>query len=318
MPPPALDDLPTTASTTALMTASAKALANALTIDVEDYFQVSAFAPYIRRDEWDTRECRVERNVDRILALLDAQGTRATFFTLGWVAERYPALVRRIVDGGHELASHGHGHQRASELDRAAFRADVERAKKRLEDTGGAAVRGYRAPSFSIGPANLWALDTLLETGHVYSSSIYPIRHDHYGMPEAPRFAHRRDNGLLEIPPTTLRLAGRNLPSSGGGFFRLLPYDVSRWMIRRVNRQDGQPAVFYFHPWEIDAAQPRVAGVDAKTRFRHYVNLHRNEAKLRRLLQDFRWARMDEVFLARTGDASAATPAARSPFAAAA
>jgi polysaccharide deacetylase family protein (PEP-CTERM system associated) len=293
-------------------------LANALTIDVEDYFQVSAFAPYIRRDEWDTRECRVERNVDRILALLDAQGTRATFFTLGWVAERYPALVRRIVDGGHELASHGHGHQRASELDRAAFRADVERAKKRLEDTGGAAVRGYRAPSFSIGPANLWALDTLLETGHVYSSSIYPIRHDHYGMPEAPRFAHRRDNGLLEIPPTTLRLAGRNLPSSGGGFFRLLPYDVSRWMIRRVNRQDGQPAVFYFHPWEIDAAQPRVAGVDAKTRFRHYVNLHRNEAKLRRLLQDFRWARMDEVFLARTGDASAATPAARSPFAAAA
>lgn len=276
----------------------APAITNALTIDVEDYFQVSAMAPYIRRDEWDRRECRVERNVDRILALLDAHGTRATFFTLGWVAERYPQLVRRIVDGGHELASHGHGHERASDLDRAAFRADITRAKRVLEDVGGVAVLGYRAPSFSIGHGNLWAFDTLAETGHRYSSSIYPIRHDHYGMPDAPRFAHARAEGLIEIPVTTLRLRERNLPSSGGGYFRLLPYALSRWMIRRVNADDRMPAIFYFHPWEIDHGQPRVAGIDLKTRFRHYVNIERMERRLHALLQDFRWGRMDEIFLA--------------------
>jgi polysaccharide deacetylase family protein (PEP-CTERM system associated) len=272
-------------------------LTNALTIDVEDYFQVSAFAPYIRRDEWDQRECRVEANVDRLLQTLDAHNTRATFFTLGWVAERYPALTRRIVAGGHELASHGYGHERASDLDRTALHADLDRAKKLLEDIGGVAVRGYRAPSFSIGHGNLWAFDTLLETGHQYSSSIYPIQHDHYGMPDAPRFAHRRDNGLLEVPVTTLRLRQRNLPSSGGGYFRLLPYDLSRWMIRRVNQQDRQAAIFYCHPWEFDVGQPRIAGIDAKTRFRHYVNIGRMEARLQRLLQDFRWGRMDHIFL---------------------
>ena len=272
-------------------------LTNALTIDVEDYFQVSAFAPYIRRDEWDARECRVEANVDRLLQMLDAHGTHATFFTLGWVAERYPALTRRIVAGGHELASHGYGHERASDLDRAALRADLDRARKTLEDIGGVAVRGYRAPSFSIGHGNLWAFDTLLETGHAYSSSIYPIQHDHYGMPDAPRFAHRRDNGLLEVPVTTLRVGRRNLPSSGGGYFRLLPYDLSRWMIRRVNMQDRQAAIFYCHPWEFDVGQPRIAGIDAKTRFRHYVNIGRMEARLQRLLQDFRWGRMDHIFL---------------------
>jgi len=276
----------------------APAITNALTIDVEDYFQVSAFAPYIRREHWDQRECRVERNVDRILQLLDARGTQATFFTLGWVAERYPQLVRRIVAGGHELASHGYGHQRASDLDRAALHADLGRAKKLLEDIGGVAVRGYRAPSFSIGHANLWAFDTLAETGHAYSSSIYPIRHDHYGMPDAPRFAHRRDNGLLEIPVTTLRMGQRNLPSSGGGYFRLLPYPLSRWMIRQVNHKDRQAAIFYFHPWEIDHAQPRIPGIDAKTRFRHYVNIGRMEGRLQQLLQDFRWGRMDRIFLA--------------------
>ncbi len=275
----------------------APAITNALTIDVEDYFQVSAMAPYIRRDEWETRECRVERNVERILQLLEARGTQATFFTLGWVAERYPQLVRRIVAGGHELASHGHGHERASDLDRAAFRADLDRAKKLLEDIGGVPVRGYRAPSFSIGHGNLWAFDTLLETGHAYSSSIYPIRHDHYGMPDAPRFAHRRDNGLLEIPVTTVRMGSRNLPSSGGGWFRLFPYAVTRWMIRQVNRVDRQSAIFYFHPWEIDPAQPRIAGIDAKTRFRHYVNIGRTDARLQQLLQDFRWGRMDRIFL---------------------
>ena len=273
------------------------ALRNAMTIDVEDYFQVSAFAPYIQRDSWPERECRVERNVEQILAMLAAHGTRATFFTLGWIAERYPQLVRAIVAGGHELASHGYGHERASDLSPEAFRADIARAKKLLEDLGGVAVQGYRAPSFSIGKSNLWAFDVLREEGYRYSSSVYPIAHDHYGMPDSPRFPYEVREGLLEVPVTTLRLGERNLPSSGGGYFRLLPYALSRWMISRVNRIDGQPAVFYFHPWEIDAEQPRVAGIDAKTRFRHYVNIARTQGRIARLLGDFRWGRMDEIFL---------------------
>ena len=272
-------------------------ITNALTIDVEDYFQVSAFAPYIRRDDWERRECRVERNVNRILEMLAANQTRATFFTLGWVAERYPSLVKAIVAGGHELASHGYGHERASDLDAQAFRQDLLRAKGLLEDLGGVAVRGYRAPSFSIGTGNLWAFDTLAETGHRYSSSIYPIKHDHYGMPDSPRFAYPLASGLLEVPVTTLRMGNRNLPSSGGGYFRLLPYAVSRWMLQRVNREDRQSAIFYFHPWEIDVAQPRIPGIDAKTRFRHYVNIGRMEPRLQRLLTDFRWGRMDDIFL---------------------
>ena len=277
----------------------APALTNALTIDVEDYFQVSAFAPYIRRSEWDTRECRVERNVGRILELLSQQDIKATFFTLGWLAERYPQLVRAIVAGGHELASHGYGHERASDLSREAFTQDVTRAKKLLEDLGGKAVLGYRAPSFSIGTANLWAFDVLAATGHQYSSSVYPIKHDHYGMPDSPRFAYRLANGLLEVPVTTLRVMNRNLPSSGGGYFRLLPYALSRWMLRKVNREDRESAVFYFHPWEIDPGQPRIAGIDAKTRFRHYVNIGRTEGRLQSLMQDFRWGRMDQIFLPR-------------------
>ena len=276
----------------------APALTNALTIDVEDYFQVSAFAPYIRRDEWDTRECRVERNVDRILALLAERDCKATFFTLGWVAERYPQLVRRIVDGGHELASHGYGHQRATDLDRSAFAQDITRAKKLLEDIAGTPVQGYRAPSFSIGTSNLWAFDSLAQAGYQYSSSIYPIKHDHYGMPDSPRFAYRLACGLLEIPVTTLRMMSRNLPSSGGGYFRLLPYSLSRWMIRRINQVDRESAIFYFHPWEIDVDQPRVQGIDLKTRFRHYVNIPRMESRLHSLLADFRWGRMDQIFLA--------------------
>jgi len=278
----------------------APAITNALTIDVEDYFQVSAFAPYIRRQDWDSRECRVERNVDRILALLAERDTKATFFTLGWIAERYPALVRSIVAQGHEMASHGYGHERASDLSQPAFAQDVGRAKQLLEDIGGTAVQGYRAPSFSIGNGNLWAFDTLAEAGYRYSSSIYPIKHDHYGMPDAPRFAHQRGSGakgLVEIPVTTLRLLGRNFPSSGGGWFRLFPYALSRWMLGQVNQQDRQSAIFYFHPWEIDAGQPRIEGIDAKTRFRHYVNLPRMESRLRHLLADFRWGRMDHIFL---------------------
>ena len=273
---------------------------NALTIDVEDYFQVSAFAPHIARSDWDQRECRVVRNVSRILDLLAVGGTKATFFTLGWIAERYPDLVRRIVREGHELASHGYGHERASDLDEAAFSLDIRRAKELLEDLAGCEVAGYRAPSFSIGTANLWAFDCLARAGYRYSSSIYPIRHDHYGMPDSPRFAYRVDAGLLEVPITTLRLLNRNLPSSGGGYFRLLPYALSRRMLRRVNASDGQAAIFYFHPWEIDVEQPRIAGIDRKTRFRHYVNIGRMEGRLQSLLADFEWGRMDHIFLNRS------------------
>ena len=272
---------------------------NALTIDVEDYFQVSALAPYISRSEWDSRECRIERNVDRILAMLDDHDTQATFFTLGWIAERYPQLIRRIEAQGHEIASHGYGHQRASDLNEAAFRADIETAKKILEDLCGKAVNGYRAPSFSIGAANLWAFEILARAGYRYSSSIYPIRHDHYGMPESPRFAHHVHDTLLELPITTLRLFNRNLPSSGGGYFRLLPYAVSRWMLQRVNTREQESAIFYFHPWEIDVDQPRIAGIDRRTRFRHYLNIDRMEQRLACLLRDFRWGRMDHVFLNR-------------------
>ena len=270
---------------------------NAMTIDVEDYFQVSAFAPYIARSEWGERECRVERNVDRLLEILSAHDTKATFFTLGWIAERYPELIRRIVREGHELASHGYGHQRASDLSEGEFLEDIRRAKGILEDIGGQEVSGYRAPSFSIGPANLWAFDCLSHAGHRYSSSIYPIRHDHYGMPDAPRFAYRVKPELLEVPITTLRVFRRNLPSSGGGYFRLLPYPVSRWMIKRVHEVDRQAAVFYCHPWEFDAGQPRIAGIDARTRFRHYVNIDRMEQRLVELLADFKWGRMDDIFL---------------------
>ena len=286
----------------------APAITNALTIDVEDYFQVSAFAPYIGRHEWDARECRVERNVGQILALLADRQTKATFFTLGWIAQRYPQLVREIVGQGHELASHGYGHERASDLQPAAFFDDVDRAKKLLEDIGGKPVQGYRAPSFSIGVGNLWAFDSLAKAGYRYSSSIYPIQHDHYGMPDSPRFAYRVSSGLLEIPVTTLRLMNRNMPSSGGGYFRLLPYALSRWMLQRVNQQDRESAIFYFHPWEIDVDQPRISGIDSRTRFRHYVNIHRMEAKLKSLLADFRWGRMDDIFLDRAVHAVAQVP----------
>ena len=287
-------------------TANRTPIVNALTIDVEDYFQVSAFAPYIRRDDWDARECRVERNVHRILDLLDTRSTRATFFTLGWIAERWPQLVRQIVARGHELASHGYGHERVSDLTPQAFLADITSAKKILEDLAGVEVQGYRAPSFSIGAGNLWAFDGLARAGYRYSSSIYPIRHDHYGMPDAPRFAHRVSSGLLEIPVTTLRVMNRNFPSSGGGYFRLLPYPVSRWMLRQVNTTDRQAAVFYCHPWEIDVDQPRVPGIDRKTQFRHYVNIGRMESRLAQLLNDFQWDRMDRVFLPQLAPLAAA------------
>lgn len=271
-------------------------ITNALTIDVEDYFQVSALAPYIPRDQWDAIPCRVEQNVDEILTMLDEFGVHATFFTLGWIAERYPALVRAIADAGHEVASHGFGHQRAGDLSPEAFLVDVERARKSLQDISGQPVEGYRAPSFSIGESNLWAFDALARAGYLYSSSVYPIRHDHYGMPSSPRFVHRVRTSLIEIPVSTAHFSGRNWPASGGGYFRLLPYAVSRWLLHKINDDDSQAAVFYFHPWEIDPGQPRVAGIDAKTRFRHYVNLQRMGSKVRRLLGDFQWGRMTDVF----------------------
>jgi polysaccharide deacetylase family protein (PEP-CTERM system associated) len=276
-----------------------KATRNALTIDVEDYFQVSAFASHIPRSEWPVRECRVERNVASILAMLDDHGTKATFFTLGWIAERYPGVVREIVANGHELASHGYGHERASDQTPESFYADINVAKLLLEDLSGSEVKGYRAPSFSIGEQNLWAFECLERAGYHYSSSIYPIHHDHYGMPNAPRHAHAIGN-LLEIPATTLRFFNRNWPASGGGYFRLMPYGLSRWMIERINRVDNMPAVFYFHPWEVDVEQPRITGISAKTRFRHYLNIHRMENRLRRLLADFSWTRMDRLFLDQT------------------
>jgi polysaccharide deacetylase family protein (PEP-CTERM system associated) len=286
------------------------AIANALTCDVEDYFQVSAFAPHIDRARWDAHPCRVERNMDRLLALFAQHQVRATFFTLGWIAERYPQVVRAIVAGGHELASHGYGHLRASEMTRAEFAQDVTGAKALLEDIGGVPVQGYRAPSFSIGHGNLWAFDVLVEAGYRYSSSVYPVRHDHYGMPDAPRFPFAARPGLVEIPVTTMRLFGSNVPTGGGGYFRFFPYKLSEWMIRRVNRIDRQPAIFYFHPWEIDPEQPRVPGVGFKTRFRHYVNLHRTEARLAQLLRDFRWTRVDVAFADALGLSQTDAPAA--------
>jgi polysaccharide deacetylase family protein (PEP-CTERM system associated) len=272
---------------------------NAMTIDVEDYFQVSAFASHIPREAWTTIPCRVESNIDRILALLDDEGTKATFFTLGWIAERYPAMVRRIIGQGHELASHGWAHYRVTDQNPDEFREDISRSKALLEDIGGQAVLGYRAPSFSIGRHNQWALTVLEEAGYRYSSSIYPIQHDHYGMPDAPRFAYHpcSDNGLLELPITTMRLFKRNLPAGGGGYFRLWPYPVSRWFLQRLNRLEHRSAIFYFHPWEMDHKQPRQTGISMKTRFRHYYNLHRMEARIAALTRDFKWDRMDRIFL---------------------
>jgi polysaccharide deacetylase family protein (PEP-CTERM system associated) len=274
---------------------AAMRLVNAMSVDVEDWFQVSAFENHIDRADWDRLPCRIPRNVERILALFDEEDVKATFFTLGWVAERFPALVRRMAAEGHEIASHGWSHVRVTHQDPRDFRADVARTKALLEDVIGLEVKGYRAASYSIGAGNLWALDVLREVGHKYSSSVFPIAHDLYGMPEAPRFAFApAGDQFVEFPVTTVRVGERNWPCSGGGWFRLLPYPVSRWGLRRVNDHDAQPVIFYFHPWEIDPAQPRQRA-SAKARFRHYLNLNRMEGRLHRLLKDFAWGRMDKV-----------------------
>jgi polysaccharide deacetylase family protein (PEP-CTERM system associated) len=273
-------------------------IVNAMTVDVEDYFQVSAFENRIPRGDWPRWPQRVEGNTERVLDLLGRHGIRATFFVLGWVAERFPALVRRIADSGHEVASHGVAHERLTTLNRTQFRESVTRSKHILEQLAGTEVRGYRAPSYSIGPTTLWAYEELQCAGYRYSSSIVPIRHDLYGMPAAPRFAFvARPTGLLEIPVTTVRLLGRNWPCGGGGYFRLLPYPLFRLGLRRVNLREQRPGVFYFHPWEIDPDQPRVPGVTFKNRVRHYLNLACTEARLDRLMRDFGFDRMDSVFV---------------------
>ncbi|HEX5184534.1 MAG TPA: XrtA system polysaccharide deacetylase [Allosphingosinicella sp.] len=270
---------------------------NALSVDVEDWFQVGAFETCISRDDWESLPRRVEANADAVLALFDEAGVKGTFFTLGWVAERHPALLRRVAEAGHEIASHGWDHARVFTLGSEAFRADLARARKAIEDASGTSPRGYRAPSFSIDKRTPWAHPILAEEGYVYSSSVAPVAHDHYGWPEAPRFAHRPlpDSDLIELPVTTVELAGRRLAAGGGGFFRLLPYAFSNWAVGRVNGAEGRPAVFYFHPWEIDPGQPRVAGAPLKSRLRHYSRLSAMRPKLLKLLGAHEWGRTIDV-----------------------
>ena len=270
---------------------------NAFTVDVEDYFQVEAFFGVIDRQKWDRFERRVEANTDVILQLLADAGARATFFTLGWIAERHPGIIRSIIGMGHELASHGSDHYRADSQTRAEFFSDVKRAKDVLEQLGGCEVKGYRAPSFSVSRQNLWAMESLAEAGYSYSSSTYPIVHDNYGIPEGPRFPFHPLPGhnFMEIPVTSVRVFGRNWPCGGGGYFRLLPYAVSEMALARVNRE-GRSCVFYVHPWEVDPGQPRISAAPLKSRLRHYMNLDKVQPQLARLLKSFKWARMDESF----------------------
>ena len=272
-------------------------LVNAMSVDVEEHFQVSAFENRIAKGDWRTFKSRVSRNMGRIFQLFDDTDTKATFFTLGWVAEKIPDLVRTIVAEGHEIASHGYDHTRVSSQTSKEFLRDVSRTKEILEDISGESVVGYRAPSFSIGPETVWAHEALREAGYKYSSSIYPINHDHYGFPSAPRFPFRfSKDGILEIPLTTTTVFGRNWPGAGGGYFRLLPMAYSRWALNRVIQHDKMPAVFYFHPWEIDPDQPRVSDISLFTQFRHYVNLDRFERRLTKFLAEYSWDRMDQIF----------------------
>lgn len=270
---------------------------NGLSVDVEDWFQVGAFEHVIERGSWDSLNLRVERNCDAILEMFDAAGVKATFFTLGWVAQRHPALMRRIAAAGHEVASHGWDHQRVFRMDAAAFARDLDTSRKAIEDASGVGVTGYRAPSFSIDQRTPWAYEVLAAQGYAYSSSVAPVVHDHYGWRDAPRFAFRplAGAGLIEIPVTTAMLGSRRLAAGGGGFFRVLPYAFSRWAIRQVNRRDGRPAIFYFHPWEIDPQQPRVAHAPLRSRLRHYTNLDAMAGKLRQLVREFAWGRMDAL-----------------------
>lgn len=271
---------------------------NGLSVDVEDWFQVGAFEKVIDKADWPRLESRVERNTDAVLALFADSGTLATFFTLGWVAKRCPALIRRVVAAGHEIASHGWDHQRVFTMDAASFRADLARARATIEDAGGVAVTGYRAPSFSIDARTPWAHPVLAEAGYAYSSSVAPLAHDHYGWREAPRYAFRpvTDAALVELPVTVAELAGRRM-ATGGGFFRLFPAALTDFAVRQVNCAE-QPAIFYFHPWEIDPAQPRVAQAPIKSRLRHYSRLGAMAGKLRGLVDRHDWGRVDAVVAA--------------------
>lgn len=268
-----------------------------MTVDVEDYFQVSAFENTIGRDSWDTIPVRVTKNTERILRLFSDHEVKATFFMLGWVAERFPELVKKIVEQGHELASHGYSHYRVTSQTRSEFSEDIIRTKKLLEEISGVEVKGYRAPSYSIGKANLWAHEEIERAGYLYSSSVYPVQHDIYGFPEAPRYIFKCRERLFEIPISTLQIGERNIPIGGGGYFRLYPYVFSKWAIETVNTKEHKPTIFYFHPWEIDTEQPRQKGAGWKSRFRHYLNLGRMESRLKSLLTDFSWGRMDQVFV---------------------
>lgn len=273
-------------------------IVNALSIDVEDYFQVTALSERIDPADWQQFTLRVEQNTDNILSLLADAHINATFFVLGWVAERCPGLIRRIADAGHEIASHGYSHVRVGDQDADSFAADIERTRLLLEDVSGTPVRGYRAASFSLSPDMSWAYQALQKTGYHYSSSLHPIRHDLYGAPTAPRqpFQPSPENAVIEIPVSTLEMLGKRVPCGGGGYFRLLPYTYSRWAIRRLNKAENQPCVFYFHPWEIDPDQPKVNGLSARSRFRHYSNLKTTQSKLEKLFRDFTWARIDRVY----------------------
>lgn len=272
---------------------------NGLSVDVEDWFHVGAFEDVIERGSWDSLSDRVEDNVLRILDMFEAAQVKATFFTLGWVAQRHAPLLRRIADAGHELASHGWDHARVFTLDRERFADDLARTRKVIEDAAGVPVIGYRAPSFSIDQRTPWAYMVLAEQGYLYSSSVAPVAHDHYGWREAPRFAFKPLpwSELIEIPVTTAEFGGKRLAAGGGGFFRVLPYAFSRWAIRQVNRRDGRSAIFYFHPWEIDPGQPRVAGAPLRSRLRHYTNIEGMADKLRQLVDEFAWGRMDVLAL---------------------
>jgi polysaccharide deacetylase family protein (PEP-CTERM system associated) len=304
---------------------------NALTIDVEDYFQVSAFEGCVSRECWDNYPLRVEGNTSRILDMLDEFGIKATFFVLGWVAERKPTLVREIARRGHEVASHGHGHQRVCNQSRKEFRDDVRRSKALLEDLCGVPVLGYRAPSYSISMDTLWAYDELLDAGYSYDSSVFPIRHDLYGIPDWPRHpftvSKNADGGwepigshtcsltadrclvpcdkvckrMMEVPITTLLIGGKNIPIAGGGYFRFFPYAFTRWGLRRINQVELRSFVFYLHPWEIDPGQPRMSAAGLKSRFRHYLNLIKTEGRFRRLLTDFHFTSVREVLRLSAG-----------------
>ncbi len=282
-------------------------ISNGLSVDVEDWFQVGAFENVIERGSWDGLTDRVERNCSAILDLFAEAQVQATFFTLGWVAQRHPALLQRIVAAGHEVASHGWDHARVFTMDAKSFADDIEKSRKAIEDACGVRVIGYRAPSFSIDHRTPWAYMVLADQGFAYSSSVAPIAHDHYGWRDAPRFAFKPLpwSDLVEIPVTTAEFAGRRLAAGGGGFFRVLPYAFSRWAIRQVNRRDLRPAVFYFHPWEIDPGQPRVTNASMKSKFRHYTNLEGMADKLRQLVFEFHWGRMDVLAMREATKATA-------------